>query len=97
MGEPLDLSGKAIPVEHLDRLDGPRVKLAGTLLQEAAVRDLARQCVRLAAPGVLVLWTGEGRQSCDLKRSSQGSKAGRVLAFELSPDLGESLHSLLCI
>ena len=45
MGEPLDLLAEAIPVERLDRVDDPRVKLAAPLLQQAAVRDLVGERV----------------------------------------------------
>ena len=45
MGEPLHVLGQAFRVEPLDRLGDPRVKLASALLQEAAVRDLVRECV----------------------------------------------------
>ena len=38
MGEPLDLLAEAIPVERLDRVHDPRVKIASPLLQQAAVR-----------------------------------------------------------
>src|SRR5262249_42137530 len=46
MGEPLDLLAKSISVERLDRVDDSRVKLAATLPQHAAVRDLVGECVR---------------------------------------------------
>jgi hypothetical protein len=49
MSEPLDLLPKAIPVERLDRPD-PCVKLAATLLQQAAVRDLVGERVRDFSP-----------------------------------------------
>ena len=45
MGKRLDLPVEAIPMEHLDRVDDPRVQLAATLLQQAAVRDLVRERV----------------------------------------------------
>ncbi len=43
MGEPLDLSAETIPVERFDRHDDPRVKLAATLVEQAAVRDLVSE------------------------------------------------------
>src|SRR5262249_50273490 len=45
MGELLDVSAEAIPVERLDRVDDPRVKLAPTLLQQAAIRDVVGERV----------------------------------------------------
>jgi hypothetical protein len=38
MGEPFDLLTKALPVERLDRIDNPGVKLAATLLEQPTVR-----------------------------------------------------------
>ncbi len=43
MGKPLDLLAQTIPVEHLDRVDDPRVQGAPPLLQQAAVGDLVRE------------------------------------------------------
>jgi hypothetical protein len=40
MGEPLDLLAEAIPVERLDRVHDPRVKIPAPLLKQASVRDL---------------------------------------------------------
>jgi hypothetical protein len=45
MGEPLDLSPEAIPMERLDRLNDPCMKLAATFLQQAAVGDLVGERV----------------------------------------------------
>jgi hypothetical protein len=46
MGEPLDLLTEAVSVERLDGVDDPCVKLAPTVPQEPAVRDLVRERVR---------------------------------------------------
>ena len=37
---------EAIPVERLDRVDDPGMKLAATLLQQSSVRDIVRERVR---------------------------------------------------
>ncbi len=45
MSKPVDLFSEAILMEHLDRLDDPRVQLAATLVEEPAIRHLMSQRV----------------------------------------------------
>src|SRR5262249_7173893 len=45
MGKPLNMLAEAIPVEYLNRLDDPRVKLAAALQEQTAVRHLVRERV----------------------------------------------------
>src|SRR5262245_40110308 len=45
MGKPLDLLAKTLAVERLDCVDDSRVKVAATLLEEAAIRDFVRKRV----------------------------------------------------
>src|SRR5215813_8059551 len=45
MGEPLSLLAETIPVERLERVDDPRVKIPAPLPQQAPVRDLMRERV----------------------------------------------------
>src|SRR5262249_36773010 len=45
LSEPLDLAGRVILVEPLDRLDDPAVKRTSTLAQEPAIRDLVHESV----------------------------------------------------
>ena len=84
MGEPLDLLAEAIPVERLDRLDDPRVKLAAPLLQQAAVRDLVRERV---LEGVL-----EVRKQPRLVEELGGLQAVEPAAERLVRQLGDRLE-----
>ncbi len=45
MGEPLDVLSEPIPVERLDHVDDPRVKIPAPLLQQAAVCHFVRERV----------------------------------------------------
>jgi hypothetical protein len=43
VGQPLDLLGQPVGIEHLDGLDDPGVENAATFLQQARVGHLVRQ------------------------------------------------------